>query len=538
MQLQFVKFIVSMRPAFQQLRDQVSRGFIPYLEDGIKGLMNKTFPALKTGLISASGAMGKAVKSIFDVFTNPKNIGYLVKIFDGASKTIPVLGHAFATFMQIALRMLAAAQPLIKVFVGWIDKTATSLNKKFSNSKKLEDFFNNAGVVAAKLGGIIGNVSSILGSFISANTGPGSGGQMLLDWIQTVTGDFASFLKTGEGASSTFAWFKGAAENFKVMSQTIGKFVKPLFTLAGNTDVRAMWTRIGDAAPFFADIVAHVQKAAKPMGDFVFQLLRVIDILTDQTQIKAFFDTLSNALKWVADFLSSPMIKAIMKFMGPITGVLLALGSICKVSGKVFKALEGHIGWPIDKYKKLKDAIGGVSEAEAKLRGVKATEGIAPAAKRIFGSVKSDKFIGPLEEGQVRASDAKGFIGRLQGASIRSSEKFDAGVKSAGNALKPSNIASGFKNLTAPLEGAMPAGRNIMHFDKATGRSWTETTKAASKFENAMARSTAKVKGSFFDMGTSIGQSLGVTARNIDGSAVKMGLFQKIGGGFPTLRST
>lgn len=518
MQLQFVKFIVSMRPAFQSLRDQVSQGFIPYLQNGIKDLMSKTFPALKDGLVKASSAMGKAVSQIFKVFTNPRNIGYLKEIFKGAADNLPTLGHAFATLMQVALRMLAAAQPLIKTFVGWIDTFATNLNSKFSSKSALTEFFNNAGVVAAKLGGIIGNVASILGSFIKANAGPGSGGQILLDWIKDVTGKFADFLKSADGASSSFNWFKGAAENFKVMSQTIGKFVKPLFTLAGNPDVRAMWTRIGDAAPFFQQIVANVQKAAKPMGDFVYQLMRVISILTDQTQIKTYFDTLTKALKKVADFLSTPMVKAIMKFMGPITGVLLALGSIATVGGKVFKALEGHIGWPIGKFKQLKDAIMGVSEAEAAITGKKATEGLLSNAKNFLGGGKkvvSNKFIGPLQQGEVRASEA-GFLDKTQSFNKKVNAPFEKGFKSLfgtrdinnaelkgpGKLLNPfRREGSALQRLTAPVSmpGVEPRMANLMRSNPKNGKSWTKLTDLNAKdegaFKNSMTRMGLSVQG-------------------------------------------
>lgn len=345
MQLALVKFMVTLRPAFQQLRTEVSNGFIPYLKTGIQDLVGKTLPALRGGIVNISSGMGRAIQQIFKIFTDPENIKNLQSIFKGAAQTLPVLGDAIKNVFSVVLRMLSAAQPLIKVFVGWIDKTAKSLNDKFSDKGKLTAFFNNAGVVAAKLGAIIGNVASILGSFIKANTDPGSGGQRLLDWIQHVSGDFAGFLKTAQGASGSFNWFQGAATNFMVMAHAVGGFIKPLFTLAGSPQIRAMWMNIGSAVPDIQAIAAGFQKAAPYLGGLIKQIIRMVALLTDAVQSTTFFATLELAARKVADFLSRPFVKSILGMLGPIVGVSLAVAKLLSIWNVAAKAIVGHVGF-------------------------------------------------------------------------------------------------------------------------------------------------------------------------------------------------
>lgn len=345
-QLAFTKFLVTLRPKMQELRGIAADSFIPALRDGISTLVNRDFGMFKTGIGNLSKGMSGLVKGLFGAFDDPKFKKSLSQVFAGAGDTLPKLGKTFGNVFKLIMTWVSAAQPLIKTFSTWLEKTTGNASKLFQSKKdsgELTKFFENAGVVAAKLGAIIKNVFTMLNSFTKANAGPGSGGQMLLDWIKDVSGKFAEWTKSAPGQKSLFSYFKDGAANFKQMSQTIGKFIKPLFTMAGDPDIKQMWATIGEAAPNFESILKKTREAAPAMGRLVKQIIRVIDTFTDPGQIKAFFDTFTKALKMVGDFFNQPWVKSIMTWLGPITGVLLALGTIGSVGQKVFMALAGHI---------------------------------------------------------------------------------------------------------------------------------------------------------------------------------------------------
>ena len=220
----FATYIASLKPLINQLKEAAAASFLPKLQEAIQLLVDKAFPTVKKGVAEVGSALGDASITIAQAITEAGNLKDLGTVFTNAAESIRKLGEIIGSLWGSFLSILVAVNPLTQRFLDYLVLTTAKwdnfLNVKQKNGE-LTAFFNEAGRVAAEIGKIIGNIARGLGNIIRANTGPGTGGQIMLDYFKDITGAFAIFSKSESGQNKLKDYFAGAAENTKAKSQRL-----------------------------------------------------------------------------------------------------------------------------------------------------------------------------------------------------------------------------------------------------------------------------------------------------------------------------
>jgi len=328
-QAEFAKFISSLQPELKKLKEAAAGALLPPLQTAITTLVDKAFPILKTGLKEVGTALGNAAIKFTDAFTSNVNLDKLSTVFTNAATAIDKIGSIGGNLWGIFLSVLKAVDPLLQKFLDYLNKTTKSLDEKLNaDPEKLKAFFAEAGRVAAEVGKIIGNIAGGLGNIIKANTGPGTGGQIMLDYFKDITGAFKAFSGSEAGQNQLKDYFAGAAENTKAILSSVGGFVKELLKLGDDPNIKKFWDIVGTAAPAFGDILKKTNEAAPSMGRLFVTIVKIIDAFTQTSTVKVFFDTLNLVASVILAIFNNKVVKAILDFTAPFHGLALALFSL------------------------------------------------------------------------------------------------------------------------------------------------------------------------------------------------------------------
>ena len=294
------------------------------------------------------------------------------------------------------LSILTAVDPLLQKFLDWLNASTKTLDEKLNaDPKKLQDFFNEAGRVAAEVGKIIGNIASGLGNIIKANTGPGTGGQIMLDYFKDITAAFKAFSGSEAGQNKLKDYFAGAAENTKAILSSVGGFVKEILKLGDDPNVKKFWEIVGTAAPAFGDILKKTNEAAPSMGRLFVTIVKIIDAFTQTSTVQVFFDTLNTVASVILAIFDNKVVKAIMDFTAPIHGLALALfslGVLWSTFGAGILYIAGKpLSMAISAFGKLGDVIGFLKNPMAVIKPLLESagmlfRGLATAAADVAGS--------------------------------------------------------------------------------------------------------------------------------------------------------
>ena len=351
-QKEFAKYLGSIRSTLDDLREATAKGFLPLLQTQIEKVIDAKLPDILEEKFNKLGtAVGKAVENFTDIFLAGDNLQDFQDILDDMAKNLPafgtILGNVFSSFLSI----IEAADPLTKKFIGFLEEKTNSF-RNFLDAKQatgeLEDFFNRAGEIAAGFGTVFGNIFGGLGDIISANFGPGSGGDMILTWLQKTTTGFRDLDAVGLDI-----YFKGAATNFIAMGEALGGALEIFIEAGSNPAIGEFFNAMDGAALAFKAILDGSIESAPSLGRLLETMIEIVAIFSDSGQVIAFFDTLNyfaegalqtlRALKEVIDF-AGPIFATISAFvllealLFKITAVLVGFGV------KMVLAVAGAIG--------------------------------------------------------------------------------------------------------------------------------------------------------------------------------------------------
>ena len=349
----FAKFISELKPKVEELKEAAAGAFLPKLQEGIEIVADKGFPVIKQGVKEVGDALGNASIEIANAVTEAGNLKDLATVFTNSATNIEKLGSIVSNVYGIILSTLIALQPLTEKFLGWLEKVTkdfeTSLDTE-EGKKKLEDFFNTAGDVAAEIGEVFKEAFGSLGVIIKANVGPGTGGQQLLDWLETSLRDFKEFGKTVEGQDQLKKFFKDSADNGIAAAEAIGGYGLEVIKAGADPNVKKFWDQLATGKDSFATILKNSNEAAPSLATLITKLLEIVAIFTDAGAIQVFFDTLSKAADVVIKVMENPVIAAIVQKVGQILAFFSAIGLI-------FTALKFGVTGVIGGFAKIGAAV-------------------------------------------------------------------------------------------------------------------------------------------------------------------------------------
>lgn len=351
-QIRFVQFLASLKPQFDALKASLSAALLPPLQEAITTLMTGAFPVVQQGLTLIAGATGQAAKSFANAVVEATNLKNLGTLFESSARIIESLGRSAGSVWGILMSVLSAVAPMAERFVGFVE---TALGKFDAYLKSNEgktamlDFFARVEENAKLVGEILGNVFGGLGAIIQANTGPGTGGYMLLEWLRDATQGFSEMGK-GANGEKLKEFFKGVADNVIIIMGAIGSLLGELIKLGDNKAIGETFAALEKGAPAVGEILTKLVEAGPAMGELVAQVVEITNALTDTQTAQVFFDVLKNAAKIVADVLKSDLAQEILAVTGIFFGFSLAIQRIWTIA-------SGPIGLLISGFKNIGTAI-------------------------------------------------------------------------------------------------------------------------------------------------------------------------------------
>lgn len=336
----FAKYLVSIQGEFKKLKDAAGVKLFPQLETAIDNLVKNLFPALAPLLTSTGDVLGKVAIRISKVVTSSENIKRLESIWKTNNTFIDNLGYAVDNLYEGFLILLTAAKPLIDAFGKFLKNVTGSWKETLKldeASGKLEERFKIAKGILEDLGTILGNVFGGFKNLVKANVGPGSGGQIFLDYFKDVSLAFKNLEKIDGKPLKDF--FAGAAENGTKLLNLVGNIIGGFITLADNPELGVFLGQLNQVVDIFQKIGEDISDSLPSFGNFLIEFAKFVKLVTDSGSITIFFDTLRTALEKLNNFLSSDFGQKLLEVSAKILPVLAALGLITtslSFFGKVF----------------------------------------------------------------------------------------------------------------------------------------------------------------------------------------------------------
>ena len=338
-QKDFAKYLVTLKPLMDQLKEAAASGFLPILQTSIQTLVDKAFPTLESGLNTLGTAMGNASKSFADAFTTPENLELLQEFFKNSKPIIEAFGRVLGNVLGGVLGTLKAAQPLTDRFTKWVEKSSESF-ENWGKGSGLRDFLNLAGDVAASLGSVFktvfGGLKNVLdATFPGGDVNAGAGG-ILLQWLQKLADGFKAFT----GSSEFAGWLQVATANATTAVSSIGTLLKPLFDIASMPEIGEFWTVLRGAAEPIKKLLEDGAKAAPEFAAMLVSVINLFAQFSDSGALEGFFNTLNQMATIISEYILKPL-KPVLDFIGRIHGVFLAIGLAIIVFKSVFMVLAG-----------------------------------------------------------------------------------------------------------------------------------------------------------------------------------------------------
>lgn len=368
-QKKFAKFIVDLKPKIDELKESAGKNLFPKLEIAIQNLVDKLFPSLNKILADTGTALGDAAIDFSKIVTEADNLKNLNTVAGTNKDTIGKLGTVVGNLYSTFLSLLSAADPLVRRFTDWVvtltDGWKASVEAR-NQTGKLTKIFNDAGDVAAQLGRIISNIGGAFLEMGKAAAGPGSGGQMIFDYLEEATEKFKTFAKTTNEDGSLAEYFRVVSENFTKVLDIIGKVAGAIMRTGNDKGTGQFLDSISKAVDVLAGALGKLSEggAGGAFGKFIEQMAEFIAHTTEAGSLKMYFGIMTAALSLLNKVLSNPIAQKLLIIAAAAHASRTAFRTLNKSVEVFSKYLTGdkiNIKQLITKIKGFGPAIGALS---------------------------------------------------------------------------------------------------------------------------------------------------------------------------------
>jgi hypothetical protein len=339
----FVKYILSLKEAFEELRKKLQEAFFPKFTEAIKLLYETYFapgaPAnLEEALIRLAAKLGELSKLFADTFSEPGKAQEVKEIFESFTPIVDALGKAFIALSSAFVALQSAFIPYTIEFAQFIQKKAEALEKTIALKKEtgeLATIFKDSTDIVRGLGEAIGNTFSALGTIIAASIGPGSSGEYFITWLKDITKGWEDTTKALSESGDLQKFLLQLTQNFTLLLEVIGLIALGLIEIAAAPGFGEFLTSLKEAVIIFNEIGLTLSQeggALSALGELIVAIAKLTAVITSSEAIVIFFRTLTTLIEGLVFLLDNPFGKALLT----VTGTLLAFSA---AGGLAFKAV-------------------------------------------------------------------------------------------------------------------------------------------------------------------------------------------------------
>ena len=325
----FAMFLVENRYRMKQLREAAARGFLPVLQKQMQTLFkNGAFDNLVSGIANVGKGLGEATKNFSQSFFTKDTINNMGGFFESVSKSISIIGRVAGNALRGFFTYLKLTEPLLAKFTTFLDRRTDKFAADMvNNGGSIQRFFLRSSEYAAKFGEIFSNVWLRIKQFVANTTGPGSGGELLLDYFVKATGEFKK-MDSSIRAFEAQNYFKKTAENTLSILTAFKGLFDILTDLGTMPEVKEFWDIIASGNNDFRSLLKSAVRTAPALARVLVQLVSVFQAIADDKQTSTFLDTFAEGLRVFSRTLK--MLMPLLSAVGPIFGFLAALGLVTK----------------------------------------------------------------------------------------------------------------------------------------------------------------------------------------------------------------
>ncbi len=337
----FVKYIVSLKEVFKELKAAAGKDLFPKLTVALKNLFSTDNIKIFKDLLQGTGsALGDVAINFSKTITSAENLARLQSVWKTNDELLRKFGEAGANLYEVFLIILDTAKPLIDAFGDWLVSLTNAWKMTLNTTegvKKLSDRFAVAKGIFSDLGKIFSNVFGGLGKLFDANTGPGSGGQIFLEYFKKITESFKNL--TSIDGKPIKEFFAKAAENGVKLLELLGKIFGGFIRFADDPALGIFYDNIGKAVDILNTI--DLGGAMVAISELGIEFAKFVKLVTDSGSIEIFFGVLTTALEQLNKFLATDLGQNILKTSAKILPFLAAFGFLAKIGGFAFKVIVG-----------------------------------------------------------------------------------------------------------------------------------------------------------------------------------------------------
>jgi hypothetical protein len=376
-QKEFAKRLVALQPILKSLKEEIAKGFLPALGDGIEKSVALLDGRLRPSLGRLGESLGRASTNFFDEILGDMTVTLFERFVDKSGPRIENFGSIFGKLFGAFLGILDAAAPLIDRFVIYLDEAAGRLEAFFSggaDDPKLVKFFESVGDTAADVGEIFGNLFSGLGVLIEVTTGPGSAGEYLLDWFKEITSGFKNMGDEEKGDLKQF--FLDSAINAQKFLQLLGDIFGVFGDIGADPRLGETFDKLREATPFLEKIFDSFISVGPTIGQIFVDLAEIGSVLIDEGQLSAFFGTIGDIIGRIKDFFTTAEFKEFFDKWAPLIGTISAVGFLFVKFTPIFNAIGNAVFLVLNPISNLIGLLsgtggkGGLAGAFSKIGGI------------------------------------------------------------------------------------------------------------------------------------------------------------------------
>jgi hypothetical protein len=330
------KFVEAMKPIkaeLKELKKEMQDEFFVGFTEAVTGLAEVYIPLLRTPLKNIAGELGDVAKRFKDAFVTPEKQAEIKKIFDDMAPIIRNLGDAFIAFASAMTTLQAAFSPYVVEFSEFAKKKAEAFKNSVEEKKKsgeLNETFEKGTGVLRDLSAAFGNTFSTIGNLLDAATGPGSGGQLFLDYLKETTAGWEAFTAGGDENAPLKQLLLDIATNATKLLDVIGLLIVELVKVAASEGFGKFMDKLKEAIPIIGDVAQNITEALPAFGDFIISLAKFLKLVVDAAPIQLFFNILKGALDALVFVLNNPIGKAFLAFSGLLLAASVGFNKVAK----------------------------------------------------------------------------------------------------------------------------------------------------------------------------------------------------------------
>lgn len=342
----FVRYIISIQGEFRKLRAAAGRNLFPQLEKAIQNLVDNLFPVLIPLLEGTGGVLGNVAVQISNTITRARNLDLLEKVWKTGDFLISAFGNSASNLLTSFLELTDAAGPLIRRFANWVNSVTQGWESTLRISNATGDLtrtLNTAGDVAAYLGRIFRSTFEGLSNMFTAATGPGSGGEYMLRWLDMLTTKFEEFTAKSLKDGSLGKYMKDASVNASIFLEFLGDIVAAFLRLGSGPEIGQFFEILRQLVPIIEQIFDQFDSSIPKLAQFAVNVGDILLAFANSGAVEIFFDVLLLISETMERILTLPFVEAILAFIAPMLATGAAVRIATKLLGFFAKAILGSV---------------------------------------------------------------------------------------------------------------------------------------------------------------------------------------------------